>query len=152
VQCKYTLINSAGCLISSTTKVFIEAEYVLGNGAVVARMGTSMIAYLASQYKVPVIAWCETYKFTQRVNLDQVKNNQPYEAERVYKSDILPFSQKEKSQLQRQKNLHVRYLKYDFTPVDCISVIICEIGRLSPVSVPVIVEEFYQERQQRLAV
>jgi len=70
VSCRYTLINSAGSLMASTTKVFLEASYILGNGAVVAQMGTGMIAYLASQYKVPVIALCETYKFTNRVNLD----------------------------------------------------------------------------------
>jgi|LauGreDrversion4_2_1035121.scaffolds.fasta_scaffold100605_2 translation initiation factor eIF-2B subunit delta len=64
VNCKYTLINGIGCLIPTTTKVFIDAHYVLGNGGVVGTMGTSMVAYLASQYKVPVIAWCETYKFT----------------------------------------------------------------------------------------
>lgn len=75
VSCKYTLINGISCLLPSTTKVFIDAYYVLGNGGVVGTMGTSMVAYLASQYKVPVIAWCETYKFTQRVNLDQIKNN-----------------------------------------------------------------------------
>lgn len=56
--------------MSETTKVFIGASYVLGNGGIVSTMGSSMVAYMASQYKVPVIAFCETYKFTQRVNLD----------------------------------------------------------------------------------
>jgi translation initiation factor eIF-2B subunit delta len=50
--------------------VFLGVSYVLGNGGVVSNIGTSMVAYLASQHKVPVIAFCETYKFTQRVNLD----------------------------------------------------------------------------------
>jgi translation initiation factor 2B subunit (eIF-2B alpha/beta/delta family) len=35
-------------LISQTTKVFIDAHYVLGNGGVVSTMGSSMIAYLAN--------------------------------------------------------------------------------------------------------
>ena len=51
-------------MIPHTDKVFIQASYVLGNGGVVSHMGTSMVAYMASQYKVPVIAFCETYKFT----------------------------------------------------------------------------------------
>ncbi len=55
--------------------MFIGANYVLGNGGVVSNIGSSMVAYLASQFKVPVIVWCETYKFTERVNLDQIKNN-----------------------------------------------------------------------------
>jgi len=48
VNCKYTLINGVGCLISHTTKVFIDANYVLGNGGIVSTMGSSMVAYLAS--------------------------------------------------------------------------------------------------------
>lgn len=51
-------------MIANTTKVFIDANYVLGNGGVVGTIGTSMLAYMASQYRVPVIAFCETYKFT----------------------------------------------------------------------------------------
>lgn len=48
VNCKYTLINGVGCLISNTTMVFIDSNYVLGNGGVVGTMGSSMVAYLAS--------------------------------------------------------------------------------------------------------
>ena len=36
----------------------------------------------------------------------------------------------------------MRYLKYDFTAMSAVSMILCEIGRVSPVSVPVIVDEF----------
>ena len=64
VKCIYTLIQGISALVVRTTKVFIGASYVLGNGGVVSQMGTSMVAYMASQHKVPVIAFCETYKFT----------------------------------------------------------------------------------------
>jgi translation initiation factor eIF-2B subunit delta len=70
IKCKYTLIQGVSAFITHTTKVFIGASYVLGNGGCVSSIGTSMVAYLASQHKVPVITLCETYKFTQRVNLD----------------------------------------------------------------------------------
>jgi len=70
IKCKYTLLNGIGCLLSQTTKIFIGANYVLGNGGIVSCIGSSMVAFLASQFKVPVIVWCETYKFTERVNLD----------------------------------------------------------------------------------
>lgn len=64
IKCIYTLIQGISALVTRTTKVFIGASYVLGNGGVVSEMGTSMVCYLASQHKVPVIAFCETYKFT----------------------------------------------------------------------------------------
>jgi len=35
-------------LIAQTTKVFIGASYVLGNGGIVSTIGSSMVAYLAS--------------------------------------------------------------------------------------------------------
>lgn len=72
--------------------LFVGASYVLGNGGVVATMGTSMTAYLASQHKVPVIAFCETYKFTQRVNLDQIKNNEEGDAREMTHNHLLPDS------------------------------------------------------------
>lgn len=64
IKCIYTLVQGISALVTRTTKVFIGASYVLGNGGCVAEMGTSMVAYLASQHKVPVIVFCETYKFT----------------------------------------------------------------------------------------
>ena len=48
VKCIYTLIQGISALVVRTTKVFIGASYVLGNGGVVSMMGTSMVAYMAS--------------------------------------------------------------------------------------------------------
>lgn len=48
VPCQYTLITGVSCLLPQTTKVFIAASYVLGNGGIVAPVGCSMVAYLAS--------------------------------------------------------------------------------------------------------
>jgi translation initiation factor eIF-2B subunit delta len=76
IKCKYTLLQGIGALMSRTTLVFIAASYVLGNGGVVSMSGTSMLAYMACQYRVPVVAWCESYKFTIRVNIDQIRGNE----------------------------------------------------------------------------
>ena len=147
VKCKYTLLNGIGCLLSQTTKVFIGANYVLGNGGIVSCVGSSMVAFLASQFKVPVIVWCETYKFTERVNLDQIKNNQMGDPREIINNYLLPFNQEFKDKMLHQKNLDVRYLKYDFTPMSCVNMILCEVGRISPVSVPVIVKEFKEDEK-----
>ena len=48
VKVKYTLLQGISCLIAQTTKVFIGASYVLGNGGIVSTIGSSMVAYLAS--------------------------------------------------------------------------------------------------------
>ena len=48
----------------------------------------------------------------------------------------------------KTKNLHVRFLKYDFTAMSHVSMILCELGRVSPVSVPVIVDEFNADNEE----
>jgi len=47
--------------------------------------------------------------------------------------------------LLRQRNLTVHNLKYDMTQMDNVNMILCEIGRVSPVSVSVVVDEFKAE-------
>ena len=46
----------------------------------------------------------------------------------------------------RQRNLKIYNLKYDMTDMSCINMILCEIGRVSPVSVSVVVDEFNAEK------
>ena len=48
-----------------------------------------------------------------------------------------------------QKDLTVVNLKYDFTSINCINMILCEIGRVSPVSVAVVVDEFNAEKERQ---
>lgn len=76
IKCQYTLISMASFLIKDVTKVFLPASYILCNGALVSPIGSSIIGCLAKQYHIPVVVMCETYKFEDRVNLDQINNNQ----------------------------------------------------------------------------
>ena len=124
---------------------------MLGNGGIVSQMGTSMVAYLMSQYKVPVIAFCETYKFTQRVNMDQVKNNEVGDPRAMTHNYLLPeeWSTQQRDGMLAQRNLCIYNLKYDMTNMDCVNMILCEIGRVAPVSVAVVVDEFQAEMDIR---
>jgi translation initiation factor eIF-2B subunit delta len=42
----------------------------MSNGAVIARTGSSMLACMANRHQVPVVVFTETYKFSDKVNLD----------------------------------------------------------------------------------
>ena len=46
------------------------ASAVFSNGAVMSRVGTSVVATMAHHYKKPVIILCETFKFSEAVRLD----------------------------------------------------------------------------------
>jgi len=70
IKCQYTLISMINFLIHTVTKVFLPSTYILCNGALVAPMGSSLIACIASKNHIPVVVVCETYKFEDRVNLD----------------------------------------------------------------------------------
>lgn len=74
IKCQYTLISMVNFLISSVTKIFLPSTYILCNGALVAPMGTSMIGCIGQKNHIPVVVVCETYKFEDRVNLDQDNN------------------------------------------------------------------------------
>ncbi|PVU97609.1 hypothetical protein BB561_000464 [Smittium simulii] len=72
----YALITALGYLIKQVTKVILGVEAMMGNGAILCRVGTSMVALAAHTSRVPVLAACETYKFTDKVQLDSVVNNE----------------------------------------------------------------------------
>ena len=97
---------------------------------------------------MPVIAFCETYKFTQRVNVDQIKGNELGDPKDITHNYLLPQSwpKEDRDLLLNQKSLTVLNLKYDFTSINNINMILCEIGRVSPVSVSVVVDEFNAEK------
>jgi translation initiation factor eIF-2B subunit delta len=50
IKCIYTMISGISFLIHKVTKVFIGASSVLSNGAVVAKIGTSMLTFIATHH------------------------------------------------------------------------------------------------------
>ncbi|OMJ15576.1 putative translation initiation factor eIF-2B subunit delta [Smittium culicis] len=72
----YALITSLGYVMKQANKVILGAEAMLGNGSILSRSGTAMVALAARNYHVPLLVACETYKFTERVQLDSVVNNE----------------------------------------------------------------------------
>lgn len=76
IKCQYTLIQMVNFLIQSVTKVFLPTSYIFCNGSLVAPVGSGMIACLAHKSHIPVVAISETYKFADRVNLDQINTNE----------------------------------------------------------------------------
>ena len=56
--------------------MFLGAHALLANGYVMSRVGTSMVALVASSYNVPVLVCCETYKCCDRVQTDSFVFNE----------------------------------------------------------------------------
>lgn len=72
----YAPITALSFLMRDVSKVFLGAEAFFANGAMLSRSGTSMVALAAHSFHVPVIVACETYKFSENIQLDAVVNNE----------------------------------------------------------------------------
>ncbi len=75
IKCTFTLTQSVLYLIKYVTKVMLGATALLKNGALVGRIGTAMVACIAHSYHKPVIVCCETYKFSDHVQVDSLSHN-----------------------------------------------------------------------------
>lgn len=77
IKISYVLINS---LSSNTLKdvdcAFLGANAMLSNGRLFSRVGTAFIAMMCHTRNIPVITCCESVKFSDKVQLDSVTNNE----------------------------------------------------------------------------
>ena len=72
----YCLISAISNIMTSVTRVFIEAHALMGNGNVMSHSGASQIALVAKAFNVQFIVCCETFKFSERVHTDSFVHNE----------------------------------------------------------------------------
>ncbi|KAJ1724347.1 hypothetical protein LPJ53_001362 [Coemansia erecta] len=107
----YAPITALSFLMREASKVFLGAEAFLGNGAMLSRSGTAMVALAAHSHHIPVIVACETYKFSDRIQLDAVVSNElGVPDELIYKTGI-PDAQPVGSQSDQTLS-HMEYSAY----------------------------------------
>ena len=135
LEVQYSLTHAIGHVIKDATKVFLGAHAMMSNGRLYSRIGTAIIAMMAKHSDVPVIVCCEGIKFTDKVALDSIVNNE------VAPPDELLIQGEHSTALQSwhdSLNLQLLNLLYDVTPAEYINMIVTEYGSLPPSSVPVI--------------
>jgi len=139
ISCTYVLISALSYVMAEVTKVMLGASAMLSNGNVVSRVGTASVALMANQCKVPVLVCCETYKFSEKVMLDSICNNELGDPDEISKSS------KSLSEWRDVKDMKLLNLVYDLTPIDLITLVVTELGHLPPTSVPVVIREYRKE-------
>ncbi|AET38323.1 translation initiation factor eIF2B subunit delta Ecym_2610 [Eremothecium cymbalariae DBVPG len=73
----YVLITSLATIFNMDINyVFLGAHSILSNGFLYSRVGTAMLAMSAKRRNIPVLVFCESLKFSQRVQLDSVTFNE----------------------------------------------------------------------------
>ena len=84
INVNYSFLNGISGVIDRVTKVkkiffiykvFIKAKSMLSNGNLLGEVGTSLISCIAYNFKKPVIAFCETYKFWDKILMNSIQSN-----------------------------------------------------------------------------
>ncbi|RSH85687.1 hypothetical protein EHS25_003828 [Saitozyma podzolica] len=76
LPCTYLLLPLLSSLLPRANLVLLGASALHSDGALYSRAGTALVAMLAKEHRVPVVACVETYKFGERVALDGVATNE----------------------------------------------------------------------------
>jgi len=97
LKVQYALLAGLSDLVDqgagAVTKCLLGASAMLGNGALLARAGTAMVALIAKECSknrsrnVPVIVLCETVKFTAKAALDSVIMNEVAEPDALVETN-----------------------------------------------------------------
>jgi len=114
-------------------KVIVGADTVTANGAVVNKVGTSLIALAAHEARVRVFVAAETYKFSPATVLGElvmIEERDP--------TEVVP-----PEYLYENSEVIVRNPAFDVTPPEYIDAIITEKGIIPPQAAILILEEEY---------
>lgn len=76
IHCVYSPLSGAPVALKEVNKVILGASCLLSNGSMLAPAGTAMVAALAKQRQIPVIVASESYKFSEKVQLDSIVFNE----------------------------------------------------------------------------
>ncbi|KAG7354799.1 translation initiation factor, aIF-2BII family protein [Nitzschia inconspicua] len=132
IPCGYVELNALTYILQQVTKVFLGASALMSNGSVYGPVGTAAVALLAKDRHVPVMVCCESYKISNKVQLESITQNELGNPEA-----LLP---KRKDKTNRPM-IKVLNLVYDVTPSEFVSGIITELGIIPPTSVAVLLSE-----------
>jgi len=113
--------------------VLFGASSLNSDGALHSRAGTAVVAMLAKEHRVPVVACVETFKLSERVGLDDLASN-----ELGPEDEILNIPNARALQIPKPipKALTPLNLLYDLTPPSHITAVCTEVGFIPPSSVP----------------
>ena len=144
IPTSYALLSAVSVVIDRVSLVLLGASALFSNGATYARAGTAACAMIAHQCRVPVIVCCETYKFSDRIQLDSFVVNEAGNPAQLLatcsdgNSGVL-LTREESTQ---QSRLKVVQLLFDVTPPRYISAIASEVGLSATESVGVILRDY----------
>lgn len=132
IRTNFIVDSAVRSFINDVNLVIVGADAVTVNGAVVNKIGTSMVAHTAKEARVNMIVAAETYKFAPKTvigELIQIEERGP--------DEVLPEA------IQKTlPNVTVRNPAFDVTPPEFIDLIITEQGAIPPQMAYIIIREY----------
>lgn len=95
VPCVYTPLSGTAYALKDVSKVILGASCLLSNGSMLAVAGTAMVAALAKVRQIPVIVASESYKFSDKVQLDSIVFNELGHSSEIVIPCLLGFENEE---------------------------------------------------------
>ena len=135
IECTYVMLNALTYVMQDVTKVLLGASALMSDGSVWGRAGAACVALAAHSQHIPVLVCSETYKISNRVQLESLTTNElgsPFDDS---------SSSTDEATLPNLKQLN---LLYDLTPASFVSGIVTELGIIPPTSVAVLLRELNQ--------
>jgi ribose 1,5-bisphosphate isomerase len=114
-------------------KVIVGADAITANGALVNKIGTSMVALAAHEARVRVFVAAETYKFSPETMIGELVTIEERDPSEMISDD----------QRRRIGSIKVLNPSFDVTPAEYIDLIITERGIIPPVGAILILEEVF---------
>ena len=133
IECTYILLNALTYVLQDVTKVLLGASALMSDGSVFGRVGTASVAMAAHAHNIPVLICGETYKISNRVQLESITSNELGDPNALAKDTLRDWKEK--------KHLKVLNLLYDLTPSAFVSAFVTELGIVPPTSVAVLLRE-----------
>jgi ribose 1,5-bisphosphate isomerase len=133
ISCSLITDNSIRYLIDRGDKAFVGADSVTANGAVVNKIGTSLMALAADEARVDFFVAAESYKFSPLTMVGEL-----IEIEERDKSEVIS-----PEKLALWKHVDVRNPAFDVTPPEYIDAIISEKGIIPPQGAIALLHEEY---------
>ena len=125
--------SAARFFMKDVDKVLLGAEAIAANGAVINKIGSSLIALAAHEARVRVFVPAGTYKFSQETMLGEL-----IEIEERDPTLVAPVEF-----IKELSNLSIRNPAFDVTPPEYIDLIITEKGVIPPQGVIYMLKELY---------
>jgi ribose 1,5-bisphosphate isomerase len=132
VKTNFIVDSAVRSFIHDVDLVLVGADAVTVNGAVVNKIGTSMVAHSAHEARVNVVVAAETYKFAPRTIMGELIEIEERPAQEVLADEIA----------RTLPNVTVRNPAFDVTPAEYIDMIVTEAGAIPPQMAYVIIQDY----------